>query len=98
MRRRAGSGGGDGTTPFDRRRGVACLQTVAILLAPFIGLLYGVTAGLAVMTVTLAAIAGLVRQAMPEAPAAIRPRLRVVVLVNLVLAVACALAVVWRVA
>ncbi|MDQ3168466.1 MAG: hypothetical protein M3P94_07435 [Chloroflexota bacterium] len=77
---------------------MACLQTVAILLAPFIGLLYGVTAGLAVMTVTLAAIAGLVRQTMPEAPAAIRSRLRVVVLVNLVLAVACALAVVWRVA
>ncbi|MEJ7762376.1 MAG: hypothetical protein WKF80_06245 [Thermomicrobiales bacterium] len=96
MRRRFESAGGRGGQAFDRRRGMACLQTLAILFAPFLGLLYGVTAGLAVMAITLGTIAALARQAMPEAPAEIRPRLRVVVLVNVALAVACALAVAWR--
>ena len=76
---------------------MACLQTGAILVAPFLGLLYGVTAGLAVMAITLVAIAALAREAIPEARPDIRPRLRVVMGVNVALAVICAVSVIWRV-
>lgn len=81
----------------DRRQGVACLLSGAILIAPFLALLYDLDAGLAVMALTLLTSLELARQAMPQATTEMRSRLRVVMVVNAVLAVACGAILVVRV-
>lgn len=70
---------------------VFIIASLAILLAPFIALLYAPEAGLAVMAVALALTAFLVRDALVTAGES-RPRFTLLVAVNLVLALACVLA------
>jgi hypothetical protein len=80
----------NGTRPaVDRRQGVACLLSGAILVAPFLALLYDLDAGLAVMALTLAASVELARQAIPQAAPEIRPRIQTVMVVNALLAMVC---------
>ena len=68
---------------------VGLLLGLAILAAPFLALLYGFDAGLAVMAIALAAVGLLAVLAAREAESDLRQRLLVVAAVNAVLAFAC---------
>jgi lysylphosphatidylglycerol synthetase-like protein (DUF2156 family) len=80
-----------------RYQAVTCLLSGAILVAPFLALLYDLDAGLGVMALTLAASVELARQATRRAAPEMRQRLRIVMLVNAGLAVTCAVILVVRV-
>jgi hypothetical protein len=71
--------------------------SLAIFLAPFIGLLYAPEAGLALMATALAVSAYLLHDAL-IAVGAPRSRLTLLVAVNLVLALACVLVLIVLVA
>lgn len=90
MRRRAKS-------PETRHQAMTCLLSGAILVAPFLALLYNLNAGLGMMTLTLAASVELARQARQRATPEMRQRLQVVMAVNAGLAIACAVILVARV-
>jgi hypothetical protein len=68
---------------------VGVLLGLAILAAPFLALLYGFDAGLAVMALALAAVGLLAFLAARTAEPELRQRLLVVAAVNAVLAFAC---------
>jgi len=78
-----------GRPPVDRTRLAGCLFGGAMAAAPFLALLYGPTAGLAVATAALAATAALSADAARAAPPAAGRRLRVAAAVNGALAMAC---------
>lgn len=82
---------------MERRPGVGCFFGAAMLAAPFLALLYGWNAGLAVMAAALAATTGLAIQAGRTAPPEVRRRLLPVAVVNGLLAAACLVALIWRV-
>lgn len=81
---------------FDRTRLVGCALAAAVTVAPFLALLYGLDAALAVMALALGAAAGAAREAARGVDGAARDRLRVAAVANGCLAVACAAALVWR--
>jgi hypothetical protein len=61
----------------------------AIVVAPFIALLVRMEAGLLVMAIALGATSMLVREALQATPTTIRHWLRLVIALNVALAVAC---------
>ena len=77
---------------------MTCLLSGAILIAPFLALLYDLNAGLAVMALTLAASVELARQAQSRATPQMRRRLRIVMAINAALAVVCVLILTARLA
>jgi hypothetical protein len=83
-----GAGQTDGG-PGDRPPLVGLLLGLAILAAPFLALLYGLDAGLAVMALALAAVGVLALLAARTAEPDLRQRLLVVAAVNAALALAC---------
>jgi len=60
-----------------------------MVLAPFLALIYGWTAGLVVMTFSLAATTYLAFDAYHTASPDLQPRLRLLVAVNAALSIAC---------
>ena len=82
--------------PFDdpdlRRQLIRYGFIVAILIAPFLGLLYGLWVGALVMAVALAATAFATFDLLAQAPPAQRQRMRRLAVVNVVLAIACLIA------
>lgn len=82
----------------DRKRMVGLLLAGAILAAPFLALLYGRVAGLAVSTVALATTAFLAAEAARGADTVSRRRLGAAAAFNLLLAALCAAALVALVA
>jgi hypothetical protein len=68
------------------RRAIGCLFAGAMVVAPFIALLYNINAGLIVMALGLLATAYLAFDSMRAAHPAVRARLRIVVMVNVALA------------
>ena len=76
------------------RIGTAAL-TLAIFVAPFLALLYGLAAALAVMAAGLVAASYLLRSAAPGSSLSARGWLRAALIVNLALALACLVAAVW---
>jgi hypothetical protein len=68
------------------RRAIGCLFAGAMVVAPFIALLYNINAGLVVMALGLLATAYLAFDSMKAAHPAVRARLRIVVMVNFALA------------
>lgn len=75
-------------TPDMIRRGAGCLFAGAIVAAPFLALLYGLTAGLVVMICALAATAYLAYDATRTAPRTLHRRLVIVAAINAILALA----------
>ncbi|MGH2613958.1 MAG: hypothetical protein ACRDJC_01860 [Thermomicrobiales bacterium] len=75
----------------------ANVMAAAILIAPFIAVLVRIEAGLVVMAVALGATAVLLRVALPATPIATRHWLRLVIAINVALAVACAALATWLV-
>jgi hypothetical protein len=69
--------------------------TLAIFVAPFVALVYSVAAGLAVMAAALGVSSFLLHDALAVIPRAWRRRLRVAIAVDLALAAACVVAIVW---
>lgn len=80
-----------------QRRFLTVLLAAAIFLAPLLALLLRVEAGLLAMAVALTATALLLRDAAPDAPRQLHQPLRLLVGVNLALAVACLVALAWLV-
>lgn len=80
--------------PVPGRSGTVILA-LAILVAPFIAWLVRAEAGLIVMALALASGTLLLRDALDTAPHRIRRWLRLGILVNLALAVACGSLAVW---
>lgn len=72
---------------------IAC--AAAIILAPFLALLWSVEAGVALTAFALTACGLLLRGAMAGAPQETHRWIRIVVVINLVLAVACAVALIY---
>jgi hypothetical protein len=72
---------------------IAC--AAAIILAPFLALLWSVEAGLALMAIALTACGLLLHGAKAEAPQRLQSLIRAVVMANLALAGACAVALVY---
>ena len=96
---RRGEGGSPGATPGrDRARLVGRVLAGAILVAPFLALLYGPDAGLAVMALALGATAFLTRDAARGAEADLRRWLLVATAVNGTLAAACVVVLIARLA
>lgn len=88
---------GDGSrSPVGRRQAGTCLLSGAIVIAPFLALLYDLDAGLAMMALTLLVSVELARQALPQAAPELRRRLRAVMVVNALLAVLCGVILVVR--
>ena len=79
----------------DASRWGAWLAAAAIFLAPFIALLYRTEAGLIVMATALGATSLLLRGALDVVPPGTRRWLRLMLLFNVVLMLACLLAAVW---
>ncbi|MFL5758553.1 MAG: hypothetical protein ACJ789_02375 [Thermomicrobiales bacterium] len=79
------------------RRAIGCLFAGAMVVAPFIALLYDLNAGLLLMAFGLLATAFLAYDAMSAAHPAVRVRLRTVVIVNLALAALLLVVVVVRI-
>lgn len=77
------------------RRIGAIILTLAIFVAPFIALVFRTDAGLLVMALALTAGSFLLRGAIEVAPVAIHRWLRLGVLVNLLLALACVVLATW---
>jgi hypothetical protein len=84
---------GDGT---GRPPAAGCVFGVGLLAAPFLAALYGLNAGLAVMTLALATTTAFGVYAARTAPPDLRRRLLPIVVVNAVLAVACLVALAVR--
>lgn len=82
-------GGSEAIRASDRARVVGCAFTAAMVAAPFLALLYGPTAGLAIAAVALSATAFLAADATRVAPAEARRRLIVAAVLNGGLALAC---------
>ena len=82
--------------PFDnpeqRQRVLRYGFIAAILLAPFLGLLYGLWVGALVMAIALLATAFLAFDLLPQAPPERRERMRRLGIVNVILAIACLIA------
>ena len=76
----------------------AVLLSAAIFVAPFIALVFSTAAGLVVMAVALGVTSALALDAVPAIPPRARQWVRVAVVVNLGLAVACGAVAVWLVA
>lgn len=74
---------------MDRARLIGCLLIEAIVVAPFLALLYDPAAGLAVMTVALAATCFLAGEAARMAVGAGQRRLIIAAVVNGALALGC---------
>jgi hypothetical protein len=73
--------------PDGRFRLIGCLFSSAVVAAPFVGLLYGMEVGLAVLVAALGATACLAVDASRQADAAQRRRLRFLGGMNAILAV-----------
>lgn len=80
-----------------RQQAMTCLLSGAIVIAPFLALLYDLNAGLGAMVLTLAASIELARKARSRAVPEMRQRLQVVMVVNAGLAIGCAVILVVRV-
>jgi len=83
--------------PTQRRRIIGCGFVVAVILAPFLGLLYGRGLGVLIMALALAATAFIAFDVLPAAPPERRERVRRLGIVNVILALLCLVAavVVW---
>jgi hypothetical protein len=77
------------------RRTATIGLTVAIFISPFLALLFNPVAGLGLMAAALIATALLLREAAADVHQSVRNRLRILVGINLTLAVACLLAAAW---
>ncbi len=77
------------------RRTATIGLTVAIFISPFLALLFNPVAGLGLMAVALIATALLLREVAAGAHQSVRNRLRLLVGINLALAVACVAAAAW---
>ncbi len=66
-----------------------CIFAAGVVAAPFLASLYGLTAGLAVMTLALATTTAFGAHAAHTAPPEIRRRLLPIVVVNGVLVIVC---------
>jgi uncharacterized membrane protein len=75
---------------------MGCFFAGAMVIAPFIALLYDVNAGLIVMALGLLATAYLSFESMKTAEPQLRARLRTVVIINLALAAALVIFVIVR--
>jgi hypothetical protein len=78
------------------QRAIGCFFAGAMLVAPFIALLYDVNAGLIVMALGLIATAYLSYDSMKTAEPQLGDRLRTVVIVNLALAATLVIVVIVR--
>ena len=83
---------------MDRARWTGCLLSGAIVAAPFLALLYDVAAGLAVMTGALGTTAYLAGDAARGTAEPARRRLLTAAAVNALLAAACVVALIARLA
>lgn len=83
-------------TPVDPRRLAAYAFAAAMVLAPFLALIYGWNVGLAVMAFALAATTYLAIDAARAADAATLPRLRRMIAVNAALCLLCVVVLVLR--
>jgi len=83
--------------PTQRRRIIGYGFIVAVILAPFLGLLYGRGLGVLIMAFALAATAFIAFDVLPTAPPERRERVRRLGIVNVILALLCLVAavVVW---
>ena len=72
-------------------------MAMAILVAPFIAMLIRVEAGLIVMALALCAVSLLLREALDAVPIRIRRWLRLAMVANVALAVACISLAAWLV-
>lgn len=77
------------------RQPVFVVLAMAIVLAPFLALLFDVKVGLGLMTVALITCGLLLRGAAAGAPPRVQRWIQLVVAVNLLLAVACGVALVY---
>jgi hypothetical protein len=75
--------------PVQRRRIIGYGFIVAIIAAPFLGLLYGRGLGVLIMAIALAATTFVAFDLLPTAPPERRVRLRRLGIVNAVLALVC---------
>jgi hypothetical protein len=73
----------------------ALILSVALFLAPFIGLLYGPELGLFVMAAALSATAYLLRESLPAVAEGARRWLRIVIAIDAAFAIACVVVLVW---
>jgi hypothetical protein len=78
--------------PDQRQRLVRYGFIAAILLAPFLGLLYGLWVGALVMAIALFATAFLAFDLLPQAPPEQQVRMRRLGIMNVLLAIACLIA------
>jgi hypothetical protein len=78
--------------PTRRRRLVGYGFIVAVIAAPFLGLLYGRGLGVLIMAIALAATAFIAFDLLPAAPLERRGRVRRLGMVNVILALVCLVA------
>jgi hypothetical protein len=81
----------------NRIRVFTAALALAVFAAPFLALLYGPAAALAVMATALVAVTYLLRGAASKTSLAARGWLRLALTVNVALALACLIAAVWLV-
>jgi hypothetical protein len=81
----------------NRSRVFTAALTLAVFAAPFLALFYGPSAALAVMAAALVAVTFLLRGAASSTSLAARRWLRLALIVDLVLALACLVAAIWLV-
>ena len=96
MRRRPEDADRRGVTDVERTRLAGCLLARAILVAPFLALLYDLAVGLAVMALALGATASVAVQAGRTAAPPLRRRLLAAATINGALALLVAVALVAR--
>jgi hypothetical protein len=78
--------------PDQRQRLLRYGFIAAIMIAPFLGLLYGLWVGALVMAIALLATAFFAFDLMPQAPPDQRVRMRRLGIINVLLAIACLIA------
>jgi hypothetical protein len=86
----------DGQRPIDRTKVIGVALAVAMVVAPFLALLYGWTAGLGVMALALAATSYLALAATPRLEPAHRGRVVAIAAINGALALVCVAALIDR--
>lgn len=85
----------DGIPEDEKRKLLGCLFSVAILIAPFIALLYGTSTGLVVLALALLTSIWFAWKALDETSEPMRSRLRLLIAVNSALLILTIAALIW---
>ncbi len=85
----------DGIPEEEKRKILGCLFSGAILVAPFIALLYGTSTGLIVLALALMTSIWFAWEGLDESSATVRSRLRILIAINMTLLVMTVAALIW---